>query len=258
MEPTLNQTQPQEVIPQTPLPKRRRRRMMKSSSVKIPQRVYTRVKHGLRHYAQVIKRAEQEQVNESDTSNIVNDMLSDFWGFDKFFDVTTEYKIRGQFADYGVKLNNKIVFFIEVKAINVRLNENHIFQVTSYAANEGVEWVVLTNGRIWRLYHLGFGRPIERELVMEFDVLDGIEKTNDKIEKMVYLSKESFKKKIPFQLWNKRVALSLPNIQDILLTEPFIRKLRTELRKKTGYFASARDLEKLVEQALKLSDKKTD
>ncbi len=257
METLPNEIQPQEAISKPPI-KRKRRRAVKASSTKVPQKVYKRIKKGVRHYAQVIKRAEQEQVNESDTSNIVNDMLSDFWGFDKFFDVTTEYKIRGQYADYGVKLNNKIVFFIEVKAINVRLNDNHIFQVTSYAANEGVEWVVLTNGRIWRLYHLGFGRPIERELVMEFDVLDGTEKPNEKIEKMVCLSKESFKKKIPFQLWNKRVALSLPNIQEILLSESFLRKLRTELRKKTGYLASEKDLEKLLGQAFKSQLKKKD
>jgi len=75
-------------------------------------------------------------MNESDTSNIINDMLGEMFGYDKFFDVTTEYKIKGQYADYGVKIDDKLTFIIEVKAIGVSLNDNHIFQASSYASTE--------------------------------------------------------------------------------------------------------------------------
>lgn len=28
-------------------------------------------------------------------------MLGEVWWYDKYFDITTEYKIKGQFCDYG-------------------------------------------------------------------------------------------------------------------------------------------------------------
>jgi hypothetical protein len=51
-------------------------------------------------------------------------------------DITTEYKIRNQFCDYGVKINNKLNFLIEVKPITRDLNDNNIFQANAYAATE--------------------------------------------------------------------------------------------------------------------------
>ncbi|HZL25568.1 MAG TPA: hypothetical protein VFC39_03460, partial [Acidobacteriaceae bacterium] len=36
-----------------------------------------------------------------------------------------------------------------------------------YAANQGVEWVLLTNGIMWRVYRVQFSKPIEHELVVE-------------------------------------------------------------------------------------------
>ncbi len=114
------------------------------------------MKEGLKKYSKIAEIAKKRGLNESDTSNIINDMLGEVFGYDKFFDVTTEYKIRGQYADYGVKIDEKLTFLIEIKAISIPLNENHIFQAASYASTEGVEWVVLTNLEEWRIYHLSF------------------------------------------------------------------------------------------------------
>jgi hypothetical protein len=63
-------------------------------------------------------------------------MLGEVRGYDKYFDVTTEYKIKGQYCDYGIKIDGQLSFLIEVKAIGIQLNDNHIFQAMSYAGNE--------------------------------------------------------------------------------------------------------------------------
>jgi len=205
----------------------------------------------LKKYKHVVEEALKRESNEADTSNIINDMLGDFWGYDKFFDVTSEYRIRGQFADYGVKANGKVIFFIEVKAVNITLNENHLFQVTSYAVNEGVEWVVLTNGHSWQLYHIVFGQPIDRDLVLSFDILDKKAQAKDLAGKMAYLAKESFAKRCPDSLWKKRLALSKESLLEVLNSNKVLNVTRTVLRKKTGYKASPKELSELIRAAFK-------
>src|SRR5690606_19817682 len=86
-------------------------------------------------------------------------------------DVTSEYAIRSTFVDLAIKVDNHIAFLIEVKAIGADLKENHLRQAVNYAANQGVEWVVLTNGCVWQAHRVTFGKPIDHELVFELDLL---------------------------------------------------------------------------------------
>lgn len=51
-------------------------------------------KTNLRKYQRVLESARKRDVNESDTSVIVKDMLSDLLGYDKYEEVTTELAIR--------------------------------------------------------------------------------------------------------------------------------------------------------------------
>jgi predicted type IV restriction endonuclease len=57
------------------------------------------------------------------------------------------------------------------KSAKVVLKDIHIKQAVDYAANEGIEWVVLTNGAMWRVYKVHFGQPIEKILVCEVDLI---------------------------------------------------------------------------------------
>lgn len=50
-----------------------------------------------------------------DTRLLVTDMLCYGLGYDKFDDLTTEFAVRGEFADYGVRIDKQLVAFIEVK-----------------------------------------------------------------------------------------------------------------------------------------------
>lgn len=108
----------------------------KTTGCALTKQAESTIREGIKKYLKIVEMAKSRNMNESDTSNIINDMLGDIWGYDKFFDVTTEYKIKGQYADYGVKIDDKLRFIIEVKAISVSLNDNHIFQASSYASTE--------------------------------------------------------------------------------------------------------------------------
>jgi predicted type IV restriction endonuclease len=110
-------------------------------------------------------------VNESDTVTIVTDMLADIFGFDKYSEITSEQSIRGTFCDLAVTIDGTIRYLIEVKAVGLTLKNNHLRQAVNYGANQGIPWVVLTNGVQWQVYKIKFEKPIAHELVFEFDFL---------------------------------------------------------------------------------------
>ncbi len=105
------------------------------------------------HYAKtvtklqrVLKVAVDRDINEADTVAIVKDIFSDIMGFDKYTEITREYAIRGTFCDLAIKIEDKLQYLVEVKAIGLDLQENHLRQAVNYGVNQGVQWVVLTNG----------------------------------------------------------------------------------------------------------------
>jgi predicted type IV restriction endonuclease len=98
--------------------------------------------------------------NEGDTRLLVTDFLCEGLGFDKYEDLTTEYQVKGEFADYGVRIDKQLIAFIEVKRCTQKLGAKHLRQVQSYAVNEGVEWMILTNGQAWQVWHLTGGLPV--------------------------------------------------------------------------------------------------
>lgn len=64
----------------------------------------------------------------------------------------------------AIKLEGGLQFLIEVKAIGTELKDAHVKQAVDYAANQGTDWVVLTNGLSWRIYKVTFTKPIEHEM----------------------------------------------------------------------------------------------
>ena len=107
-----------------------------------------RIKTFLKKFSDVLKRAEDAGFNESDTRTLVLEILTSALGYDKFFEITGEFEIKGRYADFAIKLDNKVKFFVEVKAIGSKLSEKDLFQIQSYSASHNLNWMVLTNGRI--------------------------------------------------------------------------------------------------------------
>lgn len=217
-------------------------------SVAIPNSFKERIRHNLAKYANILQKAKERNLNEADTSEIVSDIISDILGFDKYFDVINEYPIDGHYADFGIKLKEKLAMLVEVKAIGVQLSDRHLFQVATYAVNAGIEWVILTNGGIWQLYHISFTKPIEKELVAEIDFLGKQAAPGEKSLSLFLISKESLSKDLLKQYWQEKVALSPENVVRALLSETVLDRLSEKLKDMTDYEISARDLQDVLER----------
>src|ERR1700748_646343 len=160
----------------------------------IPSRVSDRLASGLKHFQPILASAKSRDVNESDTSMIVTDMLAEIFGYDKYNEVTRELTIRGTHCDLATRIDGKYQMLIEVKAIGLELKDAHVKQAVDYAANQGVEWVALTNGALWRVFRVIFGKPIDIELVLDFDFLALSHKAASQLENLFLLTRESMLK----------------------------------------------------------------
>jgi predicted type IV restriction endonuclease len=162
---------------------------------------------------------------------IVADMLSEIFGYDKYSEITSEHLIRGTYCDLAVKIDNSLAFLAEVKAIGADLKESFVKQAVDYAANQGVEWVVLTNGASWQAYKIGFGKPITNEKVLDFAFADLSPRNDDHLELLFLLSKEGWVRSRLGDYHNQKEALSRFSIAAILLTDPIVDAIRRELRR---------------------------
>ena len=52
-----------------------------------------------------------------------------------------------------------------------------------YAVNEGVEWIILTNGADWRVYHLSAGLPVVIDLALDVSLV-GDEPIGKKVDQL--------------------------------------------------------------------------
>jgi hypothetical protein len=195
----------------------------------IPKTAEKRIRDGVKKYKNIIKTAKDRDVNESDTVTIVTDMLADICGYDKYTEITKEFAIRGTFCDLAIKLEEKVIFLIEVKAIGIDLKDSHLRQALQYASSAGVEWVVLTNGDYWQAHRVIFDKPIKTEVAFDFSFINP-PKINKLIEFFFLLGKEGAKKSAIDAYHEERQLTSRFMIAQILQTESVLNLVRKQLR----------------------------
>lgn len=200
----------------------------------------------LRNFQKPLHDLLSRDANEGDTRMLVTDMLCDVLGYNKYSDLTTEYMVRGEFADYGIKFDDKVKVFIEVKRIGTKLNYRHMRQVEMYAVNEGVEWMILTNGAVWEVYHLTAGLPIGIDCVLAIDLLDPDAKLRQQENKLFYLSKESFSRNQIEQLWQHTKASSPESLLRAIVDETSLDAIRKSIKRETGFAIETYEVKRLI------------
>jgi predicted type IV restriction endonuclease len=203
----------------------------KEHDMAIPAKVQTRVVAGLKKFQSILEAAKSRDVNESDTVVIVTDLLQYVFGYDKYSEITSEHAIKSTFCDLAIKLDGDLALLIEVKAIGLELKDNFVKQAIDYAANQGCDWVVLTNGIVWRVYKVMFAKPIDQELVLELNLLTLSHKDEEDLELLGLLTKEGWLKEHIKGYHAQRRALSRFSLAALLLSDSVINVLRRELRK---------------------------
>ncbi|MBO3748804.1 type I restriction enzyme HsdR N-terminal domain-containing protein [Streptosporangiaceae bacterium NEAU-GS5] len=212
-----------------------------------------RVRTAIRRYSKPLTDLVGRDANEGDTRLLVTDFLCDGLGYDKYEELTTEYQVKGEFADYGIRIDKQLVAFIEVKRCTQKLGAKHLRQVQMYAVNEGVEWMILTNGQVWQVYHMTGGLPVIVDLALEVDLL-GSESLVAKTDALFYLSKDAFKRRLIDELWKARAATSPKALAQVLLSDVVLEAIRKEVRRQTSHNPDASDLARILREEVVRAD----
>lgn len=197
----------------------------------IPKKVAERLVAGIKRFQPILAAAKARDVGETDTVTIVKDMLADIFGYDKYSELTSEFAIRGTYCDLAIKLDAKLSTLIEVKAIGIELKEAHVKQAVDYAANQGVDWVLLTNGIRWCVYHVFFTRPINQELVVDIDFSTLNTKSDSDLETIYLWCKEGWQRSALGDFHIQKQALSRFFLGAMVLSDPVLEVVRRELRR---------------------------
>lgn len=164
-------------------------------------------------------------------------------------DITSEHAIKGTYCDLAIKLEGTLQLLIEVKAVGLDLKDSHVKQAVDYAANQGVEWVVLTNGLRWRVYKVIFAKPIDHELVVELPILDLNPKSEEHLDLVWLLAKEGWQKAGLGEYHLHQQALSRFFLGAVMLSEPVLEVVRRELRRLSpGVKIEVEEIKKVVMQ----------
>ena len=164
--------------------------------IKINTKAKERIIKGVKRFQPILNKAKQNDINESDTVTIITDMLCDI----------------------------------------LNLKDDFVRQATNYAAESGIEWVVLTNGILWNVYKISFAKSVEKELVYSFDMFELNTRKDQDIEALYYLCIEAFQKNsknnldefyIQKQIFNRHI------VGQLLLIEAIVGGIKRQLRKLT-------------------------
>ena len=121
----------------------------------------------------------QSDGNEAETRRRVERIFENLMGYDALEHLSRERAVKGagetEHVDFAIQLERshdaKPIIIVELKRASVDLALKHLKQVTSYAIDAGCEWLILTNGRTWKLYHVEFGQPPITKLIEQWDLL---------------------------------------------------------------------------------------
>jgi hypothetical protein len=198
-------------------------------------------KDKIKTYKRKYLRKEFQRLDESATRIMTNSFLTEALGYKELEEIKTEYRIRSEYADYVVQLNRKKHFVVEVKSIELDISDKHLRQSLSYAANEGIDWILLLNGREIQLYRVNFGKPISTSMIFKLNLMD----TDDlKIapEQLWHLTKKAVEKKELELFWKRTSALQPENLAKLLYSEEIVKRLRNDLKTSTGIYFQLEDV----------------
>jgi len=186
--------------------------------------------------------------NEAETRARVRHIFGTIMGYDIFKHITAEYAIHGVgdtvHCDIAVQLereeSSRPDFLVELKRVNMDLTSKHLRQAASYAIDIGCEWVLLTNGKEWKLYHISFGKPPQTKLVDSWNLITG--DTSILAGKFNLIGYKNIKRGGLARLWEKSNVLAAQNLLKIILSEQSLTLIRRELKKATDVTVSPEEI----------------
>jgi predicted type IV restriction endonuclease len=213
----------------------------------IPRKTAERLIKTVGKFQRILEKAKAKDINEADTVKIITDMLAVVFGYDKYAEITSEFAIRGTYCDLAILAEGKIQYIIEVKAIGIQLNQQHLKQAVDYCANKGVQWAVLTNGISWEIYRIRFEKPIKYDLLQSFNFLNINPKKIEDQEILFLLCKKGLKSEAKEEYYERIKCVNRFVIGALILNDSITNVIKRDLRKlSSGLKIDTSEIEKIL------------
>jgi predicted type IV restriction endonuclease len=213
----------------------------------IPKKTIERLNKTVGKFQKVLSAAKDRDVNEADTVSIIVDMLAQVFGFDKYLEITSEFAIRNTYCDLAIKIDEKVQYIIEVKAIGIELNNHHLRQAVEYGANHGVQWVILTNGISWEIHRIRFEKPISYDRICSFNFLEINPKKTEDQDKLFLLCKKGLSSGARKDYYEYIQCVNRFMIGSIILSDATVNTIKRELKKlSSGLKIDNPEIEKIL------------
>lgn len=215
----------------------------------------------LKKFAGVFKAARERNATEDDTVMYLTEFFKEVLGYDPLSgEITKEFPIKDRYCDLAIVLDDKNdegkpkpKFLVEAKAAYVKtLNEKHIEQAENYAQRAVINWVLLTNGIEWQLYHLSFdSNGSHPDLVFSLNFLEKMDSDPDLVwDTLSVLSKSNVLEKSLETYYEQQKLLSPKTIVTTLVGEEVLMKIRQQLNRKAPARLDLKDVFHAVMQVL--------
>jgi hypothetical protein len=209
----------------------------------------------LKRFAAAFKDARERGANESDTVMYLIKFFEEVLGYDSLKgEISKEVGIKDRFCDIALKIDGVVGILVEAKAASLKsLSDKSTEQAENYGSRSGVEWVLLTNGIEWRLFHVTFaeGEGIAHDVAFSLNLLEQVDKEADFVwERLSLLSKSSMKRKDLDDFWAQKKLLSPASVVRTLLAEPVLTVIRRELNREAAARLDVQDVFNAVRDAL--------
>lgn len=131
---------------------------------KVPAKYLRSITQELKNYIPIINSllAKGKSSTEEDARILLNDMLHNVLGYNKFQELKTEVRDKSGRIDYVIKLTDgpfknrpdRFDFVVEAKACSVELNQVVIDQTLKYCLTAALDFFVITNAQKWQLFRV--------------------------------------------------------------------------------------------------------
>jgi len=210
--------------------------------------IHRDVRKAINEAREMVGAAEKADANEAETRRRIERIFETVMGYDAFRHLSRERAVRGagetEHVDFAIQLEEgdeaKPKIMVEIKRVSVDLAPKHLRQVSSYAINAGSEWILLTNSKEWRLYHVSFGQPPITKLMFTWNLLE--DDVASLAQRFSLISYKNVARGGLDKLWTKASVLLPRNVLEAIFSEDSVRVLRRELKRTTGVFLSLEDV----------------
>jgi hypothetical protein len=142
-------------------------------------------------YAKRVIEEYPQMYEENTRSKLIQPFLK-VLGWSVAFDAKMEHKLQvgstRKSVDYALEIEDSPVIFVEAKGLYEDMDDNHINQIESYMRVADINWGVLTNGKIYKIYRMDYRG--QNSKITEIYEIDATEVSKYKADAQI-ISKDS-------------------------------------------------------------------